>query len=368
MKFLRELMFEHLLSKLFAVLFAIIVVVLVERELGEFWIDGDKELEVVQESKNLPTTTNHRVVLRPETGVAVITHPRTLRLELFGSKKDLADFSKDYDCISVVVKKSWAESSRPVLRQRVLVRSDFRIGGYSGVEVELKGDAKDHEIQVDLFDEIKNVPVVLNNPPPNWDPALSSIQPKTVDVRGPRHWLRHHGFYDPEFQWKVHLDSAERFPRAGQYPAKPLPDYALHQLTAHASESGGPALEECQVRLELKSEFQELSVEGLRIAWAVEDIKEVSQGRVRLNDQTVMIAKVVLKVPSADYGKWATTEGLQMLRRDLQLQIEPAEEIAKSTEPRSVVSLPVQVYRLPPGWGLKQVDPAEIDVIIERKN
>lgn len=182
---------EHILAKVFAILFASIVVYLVSRELMDTWIEGESlEVVIFSEAQQTPAS-RHRIVLKPEGDVAIdISGLGPLKMVIKGPEKHTAEFNRRLD-IRVSVKRDWAVNSEGWTRH-TLTADDLDVG-MPGAEIELLDPPEDRIIRVNLFETIKNVAVVLQIPDGSklpvgrtWSEANTKISPPTVDLIRPR--------------------------------------------------------------------------------------------------------------------------------------------------------------------------------------
>ncbi len=182
---------EHIMAKVFAVLFASIVVYLVSRELMDTWIE-EESLEVVifSEAQQTPAS-RHRIVLKPETDVAIdISGLGPLKMTIKGPEKHTVEFNRRLD-IRVTVKRDWAVNAEG-WTGHTLTADDLDIG-MPGAEIELLDPPEARIIRVNLFETITDVAVVLQVPNGSklpvgrvWSSEKTKLSPPAVELVRPR--------------------------------------------------------------------------------------------------------------------------------------------------------------------------------------
>lgn len=191
LRLLYSLVTEHIMAKIFAVLFAGIVVYLVSRELMDTWIDAEALQVVTFSEAQQSSATRHRVVLKPEADVAIDTSGLgALKMIIKGPEKHTAEFNRRLD-IRVSVKRDWAVNAEG-WATHTLTADDLDVG-VPGAEIVLLDPPESRIIRVNLFETIDDVEVVLQVPAGallpvgwTWSAERTKILPARVQVIRPR--------------------------------------------------------------------------------------------------------------------------------------------------------------------------------------
>lgn len=182
------------MAKFFAIIFAVIIVYLIDRELSSVWINDEDVVVVEKESLDNSRDQKFAVVLEPEAGVVILRKPEFLRLRVKGPDRLRREFERRRSIV-VKVKRSWT-SSQPEARDYQLEVRDLDFGVVSPyLAVFVLGEPRDRQVRVDLFEEMPNIDVDVVEPKKRpvgyeYKAEANIYEPKSVMLRGPRSNLR----------------------------------------------------------------------------------------------------------------------------------------------------------------------------------
>lgn len=359
----RALFTEHILAKLFAFIFAVIVVYLVDRELVSTWIDG--ELVRVVEADKLDATDEKNVALvfEPEADVAILERPPYVRMRVRGPDRQRFEFAKRRT-IPVKVKRSWA-SARPESREYQLDKGDIALG-IEGAEIEVLGESKERMIVVDLFEDVDNVPIDLVAPrklAPGYEYKADDnrFEPRQVTLRGPRSRLAELKRTMVNGKLPLELQETE---------APPTPEIAysarLPAVWTAARISMSPPVVTVRIGMVERQETVARDVDGLEIQVRMgrEDLQEVQGGRLGIEFQAVRMQCTVSMLLPRELNDRPTL--IEDLRKTLVAEIDLGSFLADGSQ-GSEGRIPITIRGKPEGAKIVKVDPPTVPITVTRK-
>ena len=364
--FLRGLFTEHLLAKFFAILFAVLVVVLVDRELRSDWISGERLAVVVSGQEGANTTGKHRIVLTPDSGVAIDTRMLAdLELDVSGVDREKDRFMRELD-IRLPVRLEWTDPDSAGWREHVIDENDFELP--DGVELVLRGAAERRTIRVERFDEVEDVmvKVVVHRsteigPEVTWTPEAVE---RTVTIRGPRAELSEMGVYRGnvvELEVVV-TEAPARGPN--EFQAR-LPDKYLES---------GVRMDPPEIPVVVNVRGNQLAtVELDQLVIKVElerrHLDEIQDGRIKLTvyENLTTQTKVTLEGSPSVIREYRRNEDKRReLTEGITLTVRPGPEIDALDVPERGVDLDVFHWGVPRGLRVRKIDPPRVSVSIKR--
>ena len=370
---LRDLLTQHLAAKFFAVVLAVVVVFLVDRELRVDWLSGVDVEVVLAGQEQTGGDRGIRIVLQPEGQIVIWKRPTTLKLRIRGPLRQKSEF-ENKKVIVVKVKRSRA-SANPELKEYQIESEDIDIG-FPDAEVEVLGEPKDRTVVVDQYEKIDNVDVTVEAPKKlpaglAYNAAATTIEPRFVSLKGPRHILARYGLKKTGTKsFKLRLVEPETpIASVGAYIGKLSTADADEMLTMEPAQVTVKPRFDPVVRTQTR-EFGSLPIE---IRLGREAINEMQAGRLALSFESVrMLCTVTLEV-SAEYAvneKMPEEERRRIdeaLRRSLHIEIDMIEAIRSMNDTEVPARPVVLVQSALPGVSVVKVEPASLAVTIQRK-
>jgi hypothetical protein len=178
---------DHYVAKLVSILFAVVLIVLIDRELESKILEGYFDVRVGDGTRAVADATGRRqIVLDPEPGVAVRSaKPAQVHVIVKGPAK-LEDKLKSKSLTATVpIKKSWLKDGSSV--SRTIDGSSIEFPGVRGVSVTLDLNV-DVEIEPEVVRDLPLSATAVDLPPDLT--ADVAFDPPTMRVFGPASLLR----------------------------------------------------------------------------------------------------------------------------------------------------------------------------------
>lgn len=184
------LLTNHIVAKIVALLFACVVIVLIDRELEETLSEAEYDVLVgpVQNEAALLASGRHLLILETAPGVSVVRfQPAQVKVTIKGPEKLADQVRARAPRASVQVKTDWLKEAGGTLHaiSRPIVAADLSVG-VRGVTVTM-----DSTIQVDLDPEVtREIPLraAARGVPAGHVPEIT-FEPPRVRVQGPESWF-----------------------------------------------------------------------------------------------------------------------------------------------------------------------------------
>jgi hypothetical protein len=179
---------EHWVAKLVALLFAGVLVLLIDREITNTIVNAELfEVKIGDGPRGTPAPGQRVIILEKEPGVAIRSfQPNPVRVTIRGQQKLLEHMKTTTLVGRVSVKKDWLKKDRDRLLPTTQTIGGDSINFGAGAVASLE-----ESIKVDLDLEVtREVPLV--GAPKDVSPGLLaevSFQPPSVKVIGPAYWL-----------------------------------------------------------------------------------------------------------------------------------------------------------------------------------
>lgn len=361
---LRALLTEHLLAKFFALIFAVVIVYLIDRELRSVWINDEDVVVVEKEMFDTTRDQKFAVVLEPEAGVVILRKPEFLRLRVKGPDRLRREFERRR-AIVVKVKRSWTSSS-PEARDYQLEARDLDFGVTSpDLEVFVLGEPRDRQVRVDLFEEAPNIDVDVGDPKKRpvgyeYKPEANVLEPKSVVLRGPRQNLRTLLQGLPSGKLRLELEEPE-------VALSPTIAYTAHLSTATRDKriTMTPPVINAKLGYEEIVAAVPRTLEGvpIEIRLAREDVQEIQAGRLLVEFETVkMVCAVQMSVAQELARK---PDFAESMRKMLVAEIDIGALLKDGQADPGRAA--VRVRGEPVGVKIEKVDPSTVPLKITRK-
>lgn len=363
MKFLKGLFTQHLLAKFFALVFAGSTIYLVDRELSVVW--SEESLKVVPKKDAIEGEAGvPYILLTADQDVYVHADDRNkpIRLRISGSVKEREVFQRDPRVI-LQARSEWVDRTGSGFTERVLTEDDFRVdAGATDITILDPGIS----IRVDLLEEVADVPVELRVPAPiagglEYSPQKTRIDPPSVRVRGPRSAVTD----IPVVQMKLRdLGPGETYRPNAIYQA---------ELT-EAMKKNGLTLVEGPVSVTLGVQEQDertIRYDNVPVVWLVTDAikKELQTGTLLVSTTLASSTQCVLELsgPAARVGQIDDEERRRILA-EMHVTLDPTKLVLETgLNDQKAERLPLRVLGLPDWLRVKSIDPAEVQVEVERR-
>jgi len=185
-----RLLTDHVVAKVVALLFAGVLVLLIDREITNTVVDAEFfEVKIGDSPRGVPTQGQRVIILEKEPGVAIRSFTNPVKVTVKGQQK-LLEYVRTSPLVGrVLVKKDWLKKDK----DNTLLPTTQAIDGDSvkfgfGVPATV---TLENSIQVDLDAEV-TMELPLAAAPKDVAPGLVaevSFEPATVKVVGPSHYL-----------------------------------------------------------------------------------------------------------------------------------------------------------------------------------
>jgi hypothetical protein len=351
---------DHVWSKLVALLFAGVLVFLIDRELAVDLFDGELPVRVVAaaDAGAAPRAGANELVLVTEDGVAVHRIGAAKVRVLVRGRRKVADYFRAERAVvgRAVVRRAWLAGG---YTSRILDGSEFDLG------VPVESVRFERPLQVDFDAEVE---AELRLEPsfvdvPEGFAAAATFRPPRLRVLGAAAWLSRGAAVD---RATLEIDCGGRaVPFEIAEPA--VPDELARRFIRPAP----GALPRVAVSF-AEAEDATLKVEGVPLRFLGgprTDFEFVPQAP---RDAARPTVTVFLRGPRSVAARWGSPAGLEELRRRLQAQVD-ADAVARTAaeyfdDPSKLppeVSVDVEVLRIPEGLRVEQTE--RVDVQIKRR-
>jgi hypothetical protein len=361
---LRDLFTEHLVAKFFALVFAIVVVGLIDRELRSAWIDDQDVVVLTVEEARQRRGQKFAIVLEPEAGVVIMRRPEFLRVRIKGPDRLRAEFEKRQPIV-VKVKRSWA-SPDDEIKVRQLEERDIDVG-FQDAEIEVLGEGRNRQVTVDLIAVLDGVEVEVERPkkiPPSYeyDPLDTICRPPQVKLQGPRSVLRSLGVQGPGGKLKLEVEDAE--PVVGEDVWQKA---RLRSLDSSSQVIMLPELVEVRLGFKARPLVQQRTLESVPIdvRLARDQVVDLQSGRLAFEFGLVkMLCTITLEVSQAaserpDLG--------DELRRSIATTVDLTSAVREMKGSTAQARPAVRVRGEPEGVKVLKVEPSTVPIVITKK-
>jgi hypothetical protein len=359
--FFAGLVAEHSWSKLTALLFAIVVVKLIDRELVVELFDGDLPLRVVAASDAGARQRGGELLLVTEDGVAVHRlGDERVRVTIRGRRKLAEYFGREEGFVGrAVVRRAWLVEQRYTSRH--VEGSDFDFG------VPVDDVRLEKDVQVDFSKEVVGtlrLEAAFTDVPPGYK-ASAAFQPPEIRVYGAEAWLSGPGAI---VRAVVPLDC-----RGSSTPFTvselPAPE---EFRTRFLRQAPGP-----RPRVSVTfvaAEDVPLRVDGVPLVFVGAPGNDLEFQPLPPLDAKKPVVTVRLRGPKDQVQKWESEAARDELRRRLQAQID-ADALSRAAAPYLSEpspnpwsdTAPIEVLRVPEGLRVESAD-QKVEVLVKKRS
>jgi hypothetical protein len=352
---------NHYVAKIVALLFAAVLIILIDRELESVLRDAEFDVRVGELSEARGVAPGRgQILLDTEPGIAVrFAKPTSVRVVIKGQQK-LADQLKAKTLVGVVlIKADWLKVDSQGLRHsisRTIEGTDVQIVGLRGVTITL-----DPPIQVDLDPEVtKEIP--LKAIPKDVAPGLAAevtFEPAKIRVRGPESLFMGAGAIE---QIPIEIPAGGRREEF-THPVLSLPEALVHKQVRMAPD------QQINARVRFTKAVAQDTLEVKDVP-----IKTVSSGGVEAEYSFEIIGlpkqsvTIVLSGPPKAVAYWK--EHPDELKRLIRAEFDADKLVNKANpQPGTAASeyAAIEVVLLPDDLKQVSVTPAQVEVSVKKK-
>ncbi|MEZ6195493.1 MAG: hypothetical protein R3F20_07170 [Planctomycetota bacterium] len=354
--FLKGLVTRHLLAKFFALIFAVVTVYLVNRELEAEWYDQLIPVVPARDAGQMIDNGQPFISLSNDPDVYVTERIESVRLRITGSAKD-RDLFRTRPMIELRARSEWVDQNDDA-GDHGLVDSDFRIPmNLPSVKVEI---TEKKRVKVDRI--VSRDDALASLKPPEriaggkvFDPDTTRFEPAVIHVEGPASWIRRLATRSAPTGESLEFELAA----SGQaYQAGPTYDA---KLARRWQERGirilGPPV---KVVLGARAEERDrIEFPNFEVRWRLrkKDLDVIARGELELSPDVAMECTLVVEGPRSTVEPWKTADRRRELANRLAAVVDPTRHIdellpGNETGP----SLPIIVDGVPDGLEVRLAD------------